>query len=352
MQSSNKPSPSLPPMFERYRFDVANTLHRSISDLHLEEIPDLLKYHLGWVDRDGNVSQTAFSQGKALRPTLCMFACDALGGDITRAVLGAAALELIHNFSLIHDDIQDQDIERRHQSTVWSIWGIPKALVAGDAMQAVGDLTALMSMEKGVPVNVVLKVSEILTESYLEMIEGQCLDLRFETRTDISSEDYLGMVARKTGALLRSSVHIGSLIATDDEHITQAFSEFGNHIGRAFQIRDDYLGIWGDASETGKSNDNDIRRRKKSFPVVYGFEHASGIAKKELISIYNEEINEEEDVAKVMAILEDVGAPQYSAEITEKSAELALSAISGLDLPNWVDQEIGDLVNFLVNRQY
>ena len=352
MQSSNKPSPSLPPMFERYRFDVANTLHRSISDLHLKEIPDLLKYHLGWVDRDGNVSQTAFSQGKALRPTLCMFACDALAGDITQAVLGAAALELIHNFSLIHDDIQDQDIERRHQSTVWSIWGIPKALVAGDAMQVVGDLTALMSMAKGVPVNVVLKVSEILTESYLEMIEGQCLDLRFETRTDISSEDYLGMVARKTGALLRSSVHIGSLIATDDEHITQAFSEFGNHIGRAFQIRDDYLGIWGDASETGKSNDNDIRRRKKSFPVVYGFEHASGIAKKELISIYNEEINEEEDVAKVMAILEDVGAPQYSAEITEKSAELALSAISGLDLPDWVDQEIGDLVNFLVNRQY
>lgn len=352
MQSSNNPSPPLPPMFERYRLDVANTLHRSISDLHLKEIPDLLKYHLGWVDRDGNVSQTAFSQGKALRPTLCMFACDALGGDITRAVLGAAALELIHNFSLIHDDIQDQDIERRHQSTVWSIWGIPKALVAGDAMQAVGDLTALMSMEKGVPVNVVLKVSEILTESYLEMIEGQCLDLRFETRTDISSEDYLGMVARKTGALLRSSVHIGSLIATDDEYITQAFSEFGNHIGRAFQIRDDYLGIWGDASETGKSNDNDIRRRKKSFPVVYGFEHASGIAKKELISIYNEEIDEEDDVAKVMAILEDVGAPEYSAEITEKSAELALSAISSLDLPNWVDQEIGDLVNFLVNRQY
>lgn len=352
MQSSNKPSPPLPAMFERYRFDVAETLQKSISDLHIKEIPNVLQYHLGWVDRYGNVSQTASSQGKALRPTLCMFSCDALGGDIARAVLGAAALELIHNFSLIHDDIQDQDVERRHQSTVWSIWGIPKALVAGDAMQAVGDITALMGMEKGVPVNVVLRVSEILTESYLEMIEGQCLDLRFETRTDISSDDYLGMVARKTGALLRSSVHIGALIATDDEHITQAFSEFGDHIGRAFQIRDDYLGIWGDAAETGKSNDNDIRRRKKSFPVVYGFEHASGTAKNELISIYNQEIDDEGDVAKVMAILEDVGAPQYSGEITEKSAELALSAIAGVDLPNWANQEIEGLVNFLVNRQY
>ncbi len=352
MQSSKKPSPPLPHMFERYRSEIAKTLRTSISDLQLKEIPNLLKYHLGWVDQEGNMSQTASSQGKALRPTLCMFACDALNGDISGAVLGAAALELIHNFSLIHDDIQDQDIERRHQSTVWSIWGVPKALVAGDAMQAVGDLTALMTIESGVPVNVVLKVSEILTESYLEMIEGQCLDLQFETRTDISAEDYLGMVGRKTGALLRSSVHIGALIATDNTDITDAFSEFGSHIGRAFQIRDDYLGIWGDASETGKSNDNDIRRRKKSFPVVYGFEHASGSAKEELISIYNKEIDNDDDVAKVMTILEDVGAPQYSGHITEKSAELALSSISEIDLPHWVDQEIGDLINFLVNRQY
>ena len=350
--SSGSAGPPLPPMFDRYKSEVAHALRGTVDELAVAHIPDILKYHLGWVDRHATPTLSATSQGKALRPTLCMFACEALGGDISKSALGAAALELIHNFSLIHDDIQDQDTERRHQATVWSIWGIQKALVVGDAMQAVGDLTALKSAYSGVPTHVVLRISEILTESYLEMIEGQCLDLGFEERTDISSEDYLQMIARKTGALLRSSVHIGALIATDDELISNAFAEFGNHIGRAFQVRDDYLGIWGSTSSTGKSSGNDIWRRKKSFPVVYGFEKASGTSREELISIYSQEISDDEAVDRVITILEDVGAPAYSDRLTEESSNMALSAISGIDLPDWATSEIDGLMEFLVKRQF
>ena len=350
--SSRSAGPPLPPMFDRYKSEVADALQGAVEGLDVAHILNILKYHLGWVDRYGEPALSGSSQGKALRPTLCMFACEALGGDISKSVLGASALELIHNFSLIHDDIQDQDVERRHQATVWSIWGVQKALVVGDAMQAVGDLTALMSSYSQVPTHVVLRLSEILTESYLEMIEGQCLDLGFEERTDISSEDYLQMIARKTGALLRSSVHIGAIIATDDDVICNAFAEFGNHIGRAFQVRDDYLGIWGSTSSTGKSSGNDIRRRKKSFPVVYGFEKASGASKDELISIYSQEISSDEAVEKVINILEDVGAPEYSQQLTEESSNMAVSAISGIDLPSWAMNEIEGLMEFLVKRQF
>ena len=207
---------------------------------------------------------TSVSQGKALRPTLCLFACEALASEYSRALPAAAALELIHNFSLIHDDIQDQDMERRHQPTVWHLWGIPKAIWSGNAMQCTGDLSLLDVARANVPDVTAIRVFDILTESYLEMIQGQCMDLDFESRTDIKSEEYLYMIACKTGALIRSALQIGALLATEDPATVKAFAEFGNHLGQAFQVRDDYLGICGDQATFGKATGNDIRRRKKA----------------------------------------------------------------------------------------
>ena len=339
-------------MFARYKSWVEEELSRSVLSTGSVGLYTLLQYHLGWVDRWGNQTWSAISQGKALRPTLCLFACEALSQDFSRAVAAAAALELIHNFSLIHDDIQDQDRERRHQPTVWHLWGVPKALVAGNAMQSAGDLALLNAAHEDALPEVTIKVSQLLTDNYLDMIEGQCLDLAFEAKTTITTEEYLQMITRKTGSLIRSGLEIGALVATDDTAAFRAFSRFGSHLGRAFQIRDDYLGIWGDDSNTGKATANDIRRRKKSFPVVFALNHAYGQARHDLLEIYGRQELGEDDVARVLAVLDEVGAQEHSQRLIEASVGDALGALEAVLLPSWAQEEAEDLVNYLAWREY
>ncbi len=350
--SAVPPGPPLPDMFARYKDLVEQGMAAIVPAPGLSELNIPLQYHLGWTDREGNPAATPASQGKALRPTLCMFACEALDGDLNHAVSAAAAIELIHNFSLVHDDIQDQDVERRHQPTVWSIWGQPKALVTGDSMQCLGDLSMLRGAQLGVSPGTAVRVSRILTEGYLEMIEGQCLDLGFETRTTITTDEYLHMIACKTGALIRSAVEIGAVLASDDAAVAAAFASFGNYLGRAFQIRDDYLGVWGDEGATGKSTDSDIRRRKKSFPAVFALDRASGGARQDLHRIYAQEELDDSDVERVMAIMDELGAPQYANRLTAESAEQAIRALADVDLPGWVRDEVDQLVDFLARREF
>lgn len=339
-------------MFARYKSWVEGELYRSVPGDHSVGLYILLQYHMGWTDRWGNQAPSGVSQGKALRPTLCLFACEALSQDICRAVPAAAALELIHNFSLIHDDIQDQDRERRHQSTVWNLWGVPKALVAGNAMQSTGDLALLNTAQEEALSDVTLKVSQLLTDSYLEMIQGQCLDLAFEAKTDISTEEYLNMIAHKTGALIRSGLEIGALVATNDTTVFRSFSRFGNCLGRAFQIRDDFLGIWGDVATTGKAAGNDIRRRKKSFPVVFALNHASGQSRQDLLEIYSQQELDEDDVERVLVVLDEVRAQEHSQRIIEASAGDALNALAEVSLPPWAREEAEGLVDFLARREF
>ena len=342
----------LPGMFSRYKSSVEQELYRAVPDAETSEAYGLLRYHLGWVDRQGGELEIPVSQGKALRPTLCLFACEALTDDYSKALSAAAALELIHDFSLIHDDIQDQDVERRHQPTVWHLWGIPKALAAGNAMQCTGDLALLDAGGKDVAPETVLRVSGILTESYLEMIQGQCMDLDFESRTDIKAQEYLQMIAFKTGALIRCALEIGALLATEDEAAVRAFANFGDCLGQVFQIRDDYLGIWGDEATLGKATGNDIRRRKKSYPVVFALERASGRAMDDLLRIYGQEVLEEDDVQRVLAVLDEVGSQEHSQRLTEASAARALEALRPVSLPQWAQTEVEELVDFLARREY
>ena len=344
--------PTLPGMFSRYKDRVEEELGRSVPESDGADVHLLLRYHLGWVDRHGDPAASASSQGKALRPTLCMFACEALNPECARAMPAAAALELIHNFSLLHDDIQDQDLERRHQPTAWSLWGIPKALVAGDAMQSTGDLAMLRVVPEGVSAEVSLRVSDILTSTYLEMIEGQCLDLEFEGRTDITTNEYLQMIACKTGALIRCGLETGAMLANGNEATVRAFAQFGEGLGRAFQIRDDYLGIWGDEATLGKATGNDIRRRKKSYPVAFALERAGGAALEDLQRIYSQTDLEEDDVERVLSILEEVGARGSAQTLTESAANRALEALAPIPLPDWARAEAEELVDFLARREY
>ena len=347
-----RPGPPLPAMFARYQDRVAGELAAIVPAVAGSPLAAPMRYHLGWGDREGKPAVSPAAQGKALRPTLCMFACDALGGDGRRAAAAAAAIELIHNFSLIHDDIQDGDRERRHQPTVWALWGEAKALVCGNGVQSLGDGALLRTAGQGTPPAIALQVSRLLLEAYLEMIEGQCRDLGFESRTDIATADYLEMIAGKTGALIRSSLEIGATLAECNQATAQAFADFGRYLGRAFQIRDDYLGVWGNADATGKSTDNDIRRRKKSFPAVYALEQARGRDAAELRRIYGQGELSEEEVRRVMEIMDAVGAAQYAQQLTEQSAAQAVRALEGIPLPAWARGEVAELVDFLARREF
>ena len=274
---------NLPGVFNKYRADIDAEL-KSVLAERQSPFYDMMRYHLGWVDEKGNVLTS--SGGKALRPTLCLLACEAVGGDYRQALPAAAAIELVHNYSLIHDDIQDDDRERRHRPTVWSIWGKPQAINAGTAMRVLANLALLRLKELGVPDQKQLRAHYLIDEKCMSLIEGQYLDISYETRFDITVDDYLDMIRKKTAALIACSLELGALLGTDDEQVIESFRNIGTNLGLAFQIRDDILGIWGDEQKTGKPSCSDIRRKKKSFPVIWAFDKAQGELRTDLLNFY------------------------------------------------------------------
>ena len=338
----------LPLIFERYRAEIDAELRSALAE-HQSPMYDMMRYHLGWTDEQGRPVEG--SGGKALRPTLCLLACEAAGGAYSRALPAAAAVELVHNFSLIHDDIQDDDRERRHRPTVWSIWGKPQAINAGTAMRVVASLTLLRLAERDTPVQKLLRAQRLLDESCLRLGEGQYLDISYESRLDLRVADYLEMIDKKTAALISCSLELGALLGTDDEPVIEGFRSFGRNLGLAFQIRDDVLGIWGDKEKTGKPVGSDIRRRKKSLPVVYALEKAEGKGKTELTKIYQGEIIDDNGLDTVLRILDGVQAQVQAQSMAEEFRERALAEIEKMVLPSWARYGLEEMAHFLVKRE-
>ena len=303
---------------------------------------DMLRYSMGWVDDNGKPSSS--TRGKALRPTLCLYICEAVGGNWERAIPAAVALELIHNFSLIHDDIQDQDHIRHHRPTLWSIMGTPKALIAGNMMRVLADITAMKLVSTGTPNNIIFEVINSLTKSYLEMIEGQYLDLEFESKPKISISDYLKMISLKTGALIKTSITIGATIGTTKKNQIKEFNDFGKNLGFAFQIRDDYLGIWGKSSETGKPVGADILRKKNSFPIIHSKTKSSGSNSKQIEKIFSKDNLTDNDLSDILQIMDELQTREYTLKTTDHYCDLALNNLNKI---NVVKSFKDDLINFL-----
>ena len=319
------------------------------------ELSGPFRYHLGWADRQGRFLDAPLDQGKGVRPSLCLFACQALGGDWMRAMPAAVSLELIHNFSLVHDDIQDGDEMRRHRPTVWRLWGEPKALLVGNAMHAMAYEVALGLAGRGAPESKALRSSRLLVEACLSMIKGQAQDLQFEASLNIGLDAYLEMIRLKTGALITCALEVGSLLASEDEEHVQAFARYGDHLGRMFQIRDDVLGIWGDEENTGKagkSSENDIKRKKKSLPIVLALEKAAVRDRRRLEAVYRKAKLDQGDVDQVMEILDDVGAQKRAHGMTKREASSAMKALESVPLSTWSRDEAKSLVDFLVSREH
>ncbi|MBU2559522.1 polyprenyl synthetase family protein [archaeon] len=311
---------------------------------------DIMKYHLGWLDED--LKPAKGYVGKRFRPTMCLLTYNAISGVYDKALAPAAALELIHNFSLIHDDIEDMDTERRHKPTVWKIWGVPHAINAGDGMHVMANLAALRLDELNVTHSKIVDVMGILNRTVMELCEGQYLDMSFEGRNDVTPDMYLDMVSRKTAALIEASTFIGAVLATNDEKTPEHFKKFGRKIGAAFQIVDDIIGIWQKTEDTGKPKASDIKNKKKTLPVLYAFENASEKDRGQLIEIYKKEEMSDGDVSTILTILDGVNAREESQKIADKFEREALDELDKTGIENESMDKLRTLTNFLVNRTY
>jgi len=297
----------------------------------------VLRYHVGLEDEHGKPRE---GLGKLLRPSLLLHTCQHLGGSLDRATRAAVALELVHNFSLIHDDIQDEDPTRRGFPTVWTRVGVAQAINAGDLLYAIA-VHEILACGAG--------ATAVLNRATTAMIEGQAMDLSFEDRL-VESGEYLAMIDRKTGALIRCSFELGAVCADAPDDVRDRLVEFGIYVGRAFQIRDDVLGIWGDPAITGKPRGSDIRRRKKSFPIADAFSHATAEDRATLTAAYATDPIDDARVKTVMDILEKTDAKTHSEEQVHSNLQQAEDILESLPLEPSAQHEMRELVAFLARR--
>ena len=308
-----------------------------------------MKYHLGWIDSYGNI--TKGNCGKMLRATLCLLACESTGGDFKKALPLASAIELIHNYSLVHDDIQDDDEMRRHRPTVWKIWGKPQAINAGSALKVMASLAVHELKKYNITPQKQVEIFNILDSSCLRMIEGQYLDIDFEDRSDITVDNYLEMIAKKTSALISGALKAGAVLNLDNGRLS-SFERFGNNLGMAFQITDDILGIWGNDKKTGKPQGNDIRKRKKSLPIVFCLQESSGNVKKRLLNIYKRRKVSDRRVLQILKFLADAGAKYFCEKKARKYYRQAVKETARLPIISEKALHFREISEFLIKRDF
>ncbi|MDQ7026041.1 MAG: polyprenyl synthetase family protein [Anaerolineae bacterium] len=303
----------------------------------------MVRYAMGWVNED----DTPYSKttGKRLRPTLLLLCNETASGNWKHALAAASAVELLHNFSLIHDDIQDVSDLRHGRPTVWKIWGTANAINAGDAMFALA-YTSMQRLTEYVSTEQALKAWQIFNHTNLELTRGQHLDMRFETLDKVAVGDYISMIHGKTAALLATCAQLGALIATDNDEIAQYYRDFGLNIGIAFQIRDDILGIWGEPDITGKSAATDIISRKKSLPILYGLEQSNLF-----VQLYTKPTFNDKDVLYAVELLDNINAQKYAREQEALYYEKAMTALEAAQ-PTGDTSMLRGFVDFLFQRDY
>jgi geranylgeranyl diphosphate synthase, type I len=308
------------------------------------EMFGMMQYHMGWVDAEFRPLDVP--AGKRIRPVLCLLSCAAAGGDWQQAVPAAAAIELLHNFTLIHDDIQDNSPTRRGRDTVWQIWGVAQAINSGDAMFALAH-TALYRLEdRGVDAAAVVEAARRFDRTCVQLTEGQHHDMCFETRDEVAVDEYLHMINGKTAALLALCGELGALVAGASKVTVRHSADFARDLGLAFQVKDDILGIWGDEEAIGKSAATDVETRKKTLPVLYGLEQDGALR-----ALYRQRENGDTFVAEVVSLLDEVGARAYAQQEAERYSTSALHHLEATGAERQAGQALLELANMLLKRE-
>lgn len=320
-----------------------------------------IEYHFGW--RDAKLQPARSQPGKLLRPALLLAACELAAAHtdadqdqanevVTRAIPAAIAVELVHNFSLIHDDIEDGDEARHHRATLWKVWGEAHAINTGDGVFAMARLELLRLIEYGVVPALVVELAELLDRTCLALCEGQYLDMAFERSQAITAEMYLAMIGRKTAALMACAAQMGGRLgAPDNSALAERLRDFGAALGMAFQVRDDLLGIW-EAADLGKSAAGDVRRKKMTLPVLLALDSATLADRETLLRVYTSAGQaSEQEIEAVLAIFGHVSAREHARAILRNHCEAARQALESVatDAASAQDayQALASLVNFV-----
>jgi geranylgeranyl diphosphate synthase type I len=260
-------------------------------------------------------------------------------------VPAAAAVELVHNFSLVHDDIEDNSLKRYDRPAVWKVWGAAQAINVGDSLHALSRLTLQRMSEAGVSADRVLWATRLLDEATLHLCEGQSLDIMYQETADVSIEDYYTMVRGKTAALIACAMQLGGIVATGDAGIVDTLGEAGMSLGTAFQIHDDVL----DVVREKETPAGDITERKKTYPVVYALEKGTPQAREELRRIYRQGKLSQKDVERVISILRETQSVRFAREASRVSYDEAIATYEHLPIGNGL-KTVQQIARFMVER--
>jgi geranylgeranyl diphosphate synthase type I len=307
---------------------------------HTPLLHQMLSYQMGWEGEKAGPD----AQGKQIRPLLVLLSAKASGGTWQDALPAAAAVELIHNFSLIHDDIQDKSDLRRGRPTVWKQWGRAQAINTGDAMFTLG-FRALLRLRDTCTADIALQAAQILQDTCLRLTQGQHLDIAFEDREKVTLEEYWEMVEGKTASLLAACPEIGALCAGSTPAVQTHYRAFGQALGLAFQAQDDLLGIWGETKKSGKSTTGDLITRKKTLPILYGLSR-----EKEFSAWWEQKVLREADIPGLAALLKKEGAYTYTKNRVQTQTTRALAALQEAQPQGSAGKALHELAHKLVGR--
>jgi geranylgeranyl diphosphate synthase type I len=302
-------------------------------------------YHFGFADAQGH--PTGVGGGKALRPALALLSARATGASPERGVTAAVAVELVHNWSLLHDDIMDGDTERRHRPTAWTVFGVGSAILAGDGLLA---LAQELLLEDGTPQGP--WAARCLSAAVQRLISGQGADLAFEKRDDVTLPECLEMAGDKTAALMACACSIGAVHLGAPPTVAMALAGFGAHVGLAFQLTDDLLGIWGAPEVTGKPVRADLRARKKSLPVVAALTSGTPQADQLRALLTDPQPLSEDDLVRAADLIVAAGGKQWAESEADAQLAAANASLADIDLPGDVRAELTAIAEFITARQW
>lgn len=303
-----------------------------------DSLYSMLRYHMGW-EGEGSGEQ---ARGKRIRPLLVLLSATASGASWHDYLPIAASVELVHNFSLIHDDIEDNSEIRRGRKTAWAKWGIPQAINVGDLLFTIAHLS-IIDPEIKLPQPLKLQAANLLHHTCVQLTQGQYLDMDFETRNNVAISEYWKMIEGKTAALICCSMELGSLQLGHEKR--NHFKEFGRLLGLAFQIQDDILGLWGDTAITGKSSNSDLISRKKTLPVLYALEKNATFVER-----WQKGICCEEEASEIAAILKEDGTYEYTKNLAVRLTKDAIINLELINLANDATDALVEIANQLITR--